>query len=138
MPNRETRRFVLNHLQSLEEKHLCYLVVNWFVDDVEAYYKKRSPTEVIYTFNPKWLHRKLNKEIKHEKLSVARGARARISSIIRALLTKNKLEYYTTKTSSGCTSYHIVLNPQVVKQMKRWRYHITLEAIYASFHSALT
>lgn len=115
MPKRETPRIVLNYLQSLRERRYpYYLILKWFADDAEAYYKKRSPAEVIYTLNPKWLHRELNKEIIHEKLTVKN-----ISCMIRAFLTRKKLEYYTTTTSSGCKSYHIVLNPQVVKQLKK-------------------
>jgi len=130
MLKREKQRIVFNNSQSLgERQRLHYLIVKWFCDDVEAYYKKRSPTEVIFTINPKWLHRELDKVQKHEKLTLRN-----ISSIIRAFLAKEKLEYYTTSTSSGGKSYHIVLNPLVVKQLKSARYRMIFGAIYASFH----
>ncbi len=133
MLKREKQRIVENNSQSLgERQHLHYLIIKWFCDAAEAYYKKRLPAEVIYTINPKWLHRELDKEKKHEKLTVTN-----ISSIIRAFLTKEKLEYYTTSTSSGCKSYHIVLNPLAVKQLKSARYRMIFEAIFASCTRAI-
>lgn len=115
MRKRETPRIILNYLRLIRERqHPYYLIVKWLVDDAEAYYKTRSPAEVIYTLNPKWLYRELNKETKHEKLTVKN-----ISRIIRAFLFGKKLEYYTTTSSGGCKSYHIELNPQVVKQLKK-------------------
>jgi len=115
MPKRETPRIVLNYLRLIRERQYpYYLVVKRFVDDAEAYYQPRSPTEVIYTLNPRWLHRELDKEIKHEKLTVKN-----ISRIIRAFLHGKKLEYYTTTSSGGCKSYHIELNPQVVKVLRK-------------------
>lgn len=115
MPKRETPRIVLNYLRLIREKHHpYYLIAKRFVDDAEAYYKERSPSEVIYTLNPKWLYRELDPEIKNEKLTVKN-----ISRIIRAFLTGKKIEYYTTTTSGGCKSYHIELNPQIIKELKK-------------------
>jgi len=115
MPKRETPRIVLNYLRLIREgQHPYYLIAKRFVDDAEAYYKTRSPAEVIYTLNPKWLYRELDEEVKHEKLTVKN-----ISRIVRAFLTGKKLEYYTTTTSAGGKSYHIELNPQVVKALKK-------------------
>jgi len=115
MPKEETPRIVLNYLRLLRERQYPYfLITKRFVDDVEAYYTPRSPAEVIYTLNPKWLHRELDKEVKHEKLSVRN-----ISRIIKAFLNGKKVEYYTTTVSSGCKSYHIELNPQVVRVLKK-------------------
>jgi hypothetical protein len=117
MPKRETRetpRIVLNYLRLIREKEYpYYLVAKRLVDDAEAYYKPRSPEQVIYTLNPKWLHRELTKEVKHEKLTVMN-----ISRIIKAFLHGKRLEYYTTTGSGGCKSYHIELNPTVVKALK--------------------
>jgi len=81
---------------------------------MEAYYNERTPAEVIYTLNPKWVYRELDPEIKHEKLTVKN-----ISRIIRAFLTGKKIEYYTTTTTGGCKTYHIELNPQVIKELKK-------------------
>jgi len=114
MPKRETPRIVLNYLQLLKERQYpYYLIAKKFVDDAEAYYKPRSPAEVIYTLNPKWLYRELDPQVKHEKLTVKN-----ISRIILAFLTGKKLKYYTTTTSGGCRSYHIELTPQVIQKLK--------------------
>lgn len=115
MPKRETPRIVLNYLRLIRERqHPYYLIAKRFVDDAAAYYQPRSPAEVIYTINPKWLHRELDEEVKHEKLTVKN-----ISRVIQAFLTGKKLEYYTTTGTGGCKSYHIDLNPQVVKVLKK-------------------
>jgi len=115
MPKRETPRIVLNYLRLIREgQYPYYLIVKRFVDDAEVYYEERSPAEVIYTLNPKWIYRELNPEIKNEKLTVKN-----ISRIIKAFLTGKKLDYYTTTTSGGCKSYHIELNPHVVKELKK-------------------
>jgi len=114
-PERETPRIVLNYLRLIREREYPYhLVVKRFVDDMEAYYKERTPAEVIYTLNPKWLHRELTSEVKHEKLSVNN-----ISRIIRAFLTGKKLDYYTTTASGGCKTYHVDLNPHTVRQLRK-------------------
>jgi len=114
MPKRETPRIVLNYLRLIRERQYPYfLIAKRLVDDMEAYYQPRSPAEVIYTLNPKWLYRELDPEIKHEKLTVKN-----ISRVIRAFLTGKKIEYYTTTSTSGCRNFHIELNPQVIKELK--------------------
>jgi len=115
MPKKETSPIVLKYLEMLRNREYpYYMIAKKFADDAETYYKPRSPAEVIYTINPKWLHREVNKEMKHEKLTVQK-----ISYVIRAFLTGKKLKYYTTVHRSGCTNYHIELNPQVVKVLKK-------------------
>lgn len=114
MPKRETPRIVVNYLRLIrEQQYPYYLIAKRLVDDMEAYYTPRSPAEVIYTLNPKWLYNELDTEIKHEKLTVKN-----ISRTIRALLTGKKLEYYTTTTSGGRKSYHVELNPQVARKLR--------------------
>ena len=116
MPHkRETPPIVLNYLRLIRERQYpYYLVVKRFVDDAAAYYEPRSPEEIIYTINPKWLHRELDQEVKHEKLTVKN-----VSRLIRAFLQGKKLDYYTTTTSGGCKSYHLELNPEVVMKLKK-------------------
>jgi len=114
MPRRETPRIVVNYLRLIRERQYpYYLIAKRLSDDMEAYYKPRSPAEIIYTLNPKWLYQELDPEIKHEKLTIKN-----ISRIIRAFLTGKNLEYYTTTTSGGRRSYHVALNPQVVKKLR--------------------
>ena len=114
MPKGETPRIVINYLRLIRERQYpYYLIAKRLVDDMEAYYKPRSPAEVIYTLNPKWLYSELDPEIKHEKLTIKN-----ISRTIRAFLTGKKLDYYTTTTSGGRKSYHVALNPQVVRRLR--------------------
>ena len=114
MPRRETPRIVVNYLRLIkEQQYPYYLIAKRLVDDMEAYYKPRSPTEVIYTLNPKWLYGELGTNIKHEKLTIKN-----ISRTIRAFLTGKKLEYYTTTTSGGCKSYHVALNPHAARKLR--------------------
>jgi len=115
MPKRATPRIVLNYLRLIRERQYpYYLIVKRLLDDAEAYYKERTPAEIIYTINPKWLHRELDEEIKHEKLTVKN-----ISRVIQAFLTEEKIEYYTTTSSGGCKSYHIELNPRVAEILRK-------------------
>ena len=115
MPKRETPRIVLNYLRLIRERqHPYYLVAKRLADDAEAYYREKSPEEVIFTLNPRWIHRELDREVKHEKLTVMN-----ISRIIKAFLYGKKLDYYTTTGSGGCKSYHIELNTQVVRMLRK-------------------
>ncbi len=115
MLGRETPRIVINYLGLIrEQQHPYYLIAKRLADDMEAYYKPRSPAEVIYTLNPKWIYHKLDPEIKHEKLTIKN-----VSRIIRAYLTEKKMEYYTTTTSGGRRSYHVALNPQIVQRLRK-------------------
>jgi len=114
MPRRETPRIVVNYLRLIrEQRYPYYLIAKRLVDDMEAYYKPRSPAEVIYTLNPKWLYNELDTDIKHEKLTIKN-----VSRTIRAFLTGRKLEYYTTTASGGRKSYHVALNPQAARKLR--------------------
>jgi len=114
MPRRETPRIVVNYLRLIKERQYpYYLVAKRLVDDMEAYYKPRSPAEIIYTLNPKWLYNEWGPEIKHEKFTIKN-----ISRIIRAFLTGKRMDYYTTTTSGGRKSYHVALNPQAFERLR--------------------
>lgn len=114
-PRKETSRIVVNYLRTIREKEYPnYMIAKRLIDDTEAYYKERSREEIIYTLNPRWLHRELGKEIKHEKVTVRN-----ISRIIRGFLATRKLRYYTTTTQGGCLVYHVELNPQVVQELRK-------------------
>jgi len=115
MPRRETPRIVVNYLRLIREhQYPYYLIAKRLVDDMEAYYKPRSPAEIVYTLNPKWLYNELDPEIKHEKLTIKN-----ISRTIRAFLAGKNLEYYTTTSSGGRRSYHVALNPQIVRKLRK-------------------
>jgi hypothetical protein len=115
MPKTETPRIVLNYLRLIREREYpYYMIAKRLVDDMEAYYQPRSPAEVIYTLNPKWLYKKLDPEIKHEKLTIMNVGR-----IIRAFLSGKKLDYYTTTSTGGRKSYHVALNVQVIKALRK-------------------
>jgi hypothetical protein len=113
MPRREIPKIVVNYLRLIRERQFpYYLIAKRLVDDMEAYYKPRSPAEVIYTLNPKWLYNELNTDTKHEKLTIKN-----VSRTVRAFLTDKELEYYTTTAAGGRSSYHVALNPQVAKRL---------------------
>ena len=115
MRRKETPRIVVNYLRAMREKEYpYYMIAKRIVDDTEAYYKERSQEEIIYTLNPRWLHRELSKEIKHEKITVRN-----MSMFIRGFLATKKLQFYTTGTHSGCRTYHVELNHQVVQELRK-------------------
>lgn len=110
---------IFNYVHLIQEqKSPYYDIARYLVEVMEKRFSKKSyANELVCHINPRILRRKMEKEIKHEKLTTINVCRT-----ILALFYVNDLkegeDYYVTTSGGGRKNYHVKLNPNVLFSFK--------------------
>jgi len=84
---------------------------------MEHHLEKAGRSEVIYTINPRRLHREIEDKIKSEKLTTTNICRTILAFFYGTQLRKGE-DFFVTTSARGRKNYHVKLTPFTMSLLK--------------------
>ena len=109
-----------NYVNLIKERRSPYYdIIRYILFDMEHHLEKAGRSEVIYTINPRRLHREIEEKVKNEKLTTINVCRTILALFYGTRLRENE-DFYVTTSSRGRRNYHVRLTPSIMKMLRNF------------------
>ena len=107
-----------NYVNLIKERRSPYYdIIQYILLDMEHHLEKAGCSEVIYTINPRRLHREIEDTIKSEKLTTTNICRT-ILAFFYGTQLKGGEDFFVTTSARGRKNYHVKLTPFTMSLLK--------------------
>jgi len=100
-----------------ERKSPYYDIIRYILVDMEHHLEKAGRSEVIYTINPRRLHKEIENKIKSEKLTTTNICRT-ILAFFYGMQLREGEDFFITTSARGRKNYHVKLTPFTMSLLK--------------------
>jgi len=109
-----------NYLSLIKEKRSPYYdIIRYILLDMEHHFERSGHSEVIYTINPRRLHREIEEKVKNEKLTTTNVCRTILAFFYGTRLRENE-DFFVTTSSRGRRNYHVRLTPSIMRMLRNF------------------
>ncbi|RLI19744.1 hypothetical protein DRO54_07810 [Candidatus Bathyarchaeota archaeon] len=109
-----------NYVNLIKERRSPYYdIIRYILLDMEYHLKKAGNNEVIYTINPRRLHKEIEDKIKSEKLTTTNICRTILAFFYGTQLKEGE-DFFVTTSARGRKNYHIRLTPFTISLLKSY------------------
>lgn len=107
-----------NYVNLIKERRSPYYdIIRYILLDMEYHFEKAGHNEVIYTINPRRLHKEIEDKIKSDKLTTTNICRT-ILAFLYATQLKQGEDFFVTTSARGRKNYHVRLTPLTISLLK--------------------